>query len=137
MLAALEWPERLGQGRPYNPEERLVRYLLGLVEQRLGESESPRAAFEAVVDATGKVSTSADRLDLLVIPSLVALGRTTELRVIWRDTDTEVGQLAAEIMSAVESGDEISDVTTRVAGQHLNLFDDLLGGMLLRALAAR
>jgi tetratricopeptide (TPR) repeat protein len=137
LLAALEWPERLGQGRPYNPEERLVRYLLGLVEQRLGEPESPRAAFEAVVDATGKVSTSADRLDLLVIPSLVALGRTTELRVIWRDTDTEVGQLAAEIMSAVESGDEISDVTTRVAGQHLNLFDDLLGGMLFRALAAR
>ena len=57
--------------------------------------------------------------------------------MIWRDTDTELGQLAAEIMSGVESGDEIGDVTMRVAGQHLNLFDDLLGGMLLRALAVR
>ncbi len=27
---ALEWPERLGQGRPYEPDERQVRYILAL-----------------------------------------------------------------------------------------------------------
>ncbi|MYF61074.1 MAG: DUF5107 domain-containing protein [Gammaproteobacteria bacterium] len=29
--AALEWPESLGQGRPFDPDERLVRFLLGVV----------------------------------------------------------------------------------------------------------
>jgi len=33
---ALEWPERLGQGRPYEPDERLARYVLGIAR-----SESP------------------------------------------------------------------------------------------------
>ncbi len=70
----------LGQGRPYDPEERLVQYLLGHVEQRLGESDLARAAFEAVVDATGNTDARSDRLDLLAIPSLAALGRTNELR---------------------------------------------------------
>ena len=28
---ALEWPESLGQGRPFDPDERLVRFLLGVV----------------------------------------------------------------------------------------------------------
>jgi hypothetical protein len=35
LRAALEWPESLGQGRPYEPEERRVRFLLGLAENRM------------------------------------------------------------------------------------------------------
>ncbi|MGB5161590.1 MAG: DUF5107 domain-containing protein [Thermoanaerobaculia bacterium] len=35
LQAALEWPESLGQGRPYEPEESLVRFLLGLAENRM------------------------------------------------------------------------------------------------------
>ncbi len=34
LRAALEWPESLGQGRPYEPEESRVRFLLGLAENR-------------------------------------------------------------------------------------------------------
>ncbi len=35
LRAALEWPESLGQGRPYAPEESHVRFLLGLAENRM------------------------------------------------------------------------------------------------------
>jgi len=35
LQTALEWPESLGQGRPYEPEERRVRFLLGLAENRM------------------------------------------------------------------------------------------------------
>ena len=133
---ALEWPERLGQGRPYEPEERLVQYLLGRVEQRLGERDRARAAFEAVVDATGETDSNADRLDLLAIPSLVALGRgrTDALRSMWNDTDTDVGRFATKMIRAVENGSDVREVTERLATEHSGLFDDLLGRMLLRAL---
>ncbi len=39
---ALLWPEALGQGRPFDPDEQLVRFLLGLVEAVDGAA--PRAA---------------------------------------------------------------------------------------------
>lgn len=35
---AMEWPEHLGQGRPYEPEERLPRFVLILAEEGLGVS---------------------------------------------------------------------------------------------------
>ena len=44
--AALLWPESLGQGRPYDPDERLVRHLLGVVAEVEGDGEAARRAFE-------------------------------------------------------------------------------------------
>ena len=54
--AALLWPESLGQGRPYNPDERLVRYLLGVVAEREGDAEGARRAFEAAGGVAGEVA---------------------------------------------------------------------------------
>jgi hypothetical protein len=87
LRSALEWPESLGQGRPYEPEERLVRYLLGVAEGRLGDDAAAREEFEAVVaastapDAPGAMEpTVASRLDLLAVPALTALGRAADPR---------------------------------------------------------
>ncbi|MHC4233690.1 MAG: tetratricopeptide repeat protein, partial [Planctomycetota bacterium] len=135
LRAALEWPEHLGQGRPYEPEERLVQYLLGHVEGALGEDDRARAAFEAVVDATGPTEGIADRLDLLAIPALTALGRAEELRTMTYETGTELGGFAGEMIRALDSGVATSEAAARVAGEHAGLFDDLLGRMLLRALS--
>jgi tetratricopeptide (TPR) repeat protein len=137
LRAALEWPEHLGQGRPYEPEERLVQYVLGLAEQQLGSGDRASAAFEAVVDATGQTVTGGDRLDLLVIPSLAALGRNDELRGMWNNAETDVGILGSEWVRALESGEGSRDVTTLLASRYPNLFADLEGRMLLRALEAR
>ena len=35
LRAAMEWPESLGQGRPYEPDESLARFFLGLAENRM------------------------------------------------------------------------------------------------------
>jgi tetratricopeptide (TPR) repeat protein len=134
--AALDWPERLGQGRPYEPEQRLVQYMLGSVELQLGKRPQARVAFEAVVDATGQTGASADRLDLLAIPSLVALGRTAEISAMWSDTETDVGRFGEELIRAMEGGEDPSEASMRLAAEHSGLFEDLLGRMLLRALAA-
>jgi len=52
LMAAMAWPEHLGQGRPYQPEERLPRFLLGLTETAMGNHEEAREAFQAVVHST-------------------------------------------------------------------------------------
>lgn len=75
LLAAMEWPESLGQGRPYEPEERLARFLLGRAEEGLGDQAAARTAFRAVVEATGELEGPLLPLDLLLAPSLQSLGQ--------------------------------------------------------------
>ena len=48
LAAALLWPETLGQGRPYEPDERLVHYLSGVLEELEGD---PLAAARAYATA--------------------------------------------------------------------------------------
>ena len=57
--AALLWPESLGQGRPYDPDERLVRYLLGVVAEREGDWEAARRAFEAAGNVADEIAAGA------------------------------------------------------------------------------
>lgn len=52
--AGLEWPERLGQGRPYEPESRLIQYLLGFCYLQVGEEALADAAVQSLVDYTFK-----------------------------------------------------------------------------------
>lgn len=73
LTAALEWPEHLGQGKPYDPEERLIRFLLARVAQRRGQPEKARANLEAVIEATSPAGDN--RLDLLAAAARHALGR--------------------------------------------------------------
>ncbi len=72
---ALEWPEHLGQGRPYRPEERLIRFVLGHAERRLGNEGAAREAFEAYLAAAGAGGERLEALDLLTPFALRAVGR--------------------------------------------------------------
>ena len=74
--AALLWPESLGQGRPFEPDERLVRFVLGAAARQAGDQDGAREAFEAVAAGAGEapVIPTAPR-DVLAIAALHALGR--------------------------------------------------------------
>jgi tetratricopeptide (TPR) repeat protein len=135
LRAALEWPEHLGQGRPYDPEERLVHYLLGLAAQRSGEGADSRVAFERVIEGTGLTDTDLNRLDLLAIPSLAALGRSGALRALTFDADTRVGSFAVELIRAIEGGEDMGEVVRRLAAERGGMFGGLDGRLLLRALS--
>jgi len=89
LITALEWPEHLGQGRPYRPEERLVRFILGRVEAGLGRDVEAREAFEAYLDATGEVASPLNRLDLLTVSALRALYRGAEADALLAKIRTE------------------------------------------------
>ncbi len=62
---ALEWPESLGEGRPYEQEERLVQFLLGLVERETEGGDAGLEHFQAVIDATPVGNAPAGSLDRL------------------------------------------------------------------------
>jgi len=49
---ALEWPEQLGQGRPYEPDERLATYLLF----RIAEADGEDAQVNALADRVAKLN---------------------------------------------------------------------------------
>ncbi len=49
-----EYPERLGTGKPFDPDDRLQDYFLGLLYGKLGDKAKAQAAFDAVVEYTVK-----------------------------------------------------------------------------------
>lgn len=118
LAAAAEWPESLGQGRPYEPEERLVRFLEGLVFEALGNEAASMDAYRSVVVATGDLDRPLTRLDLLVIPSAEALGeeleaeetnrsRAGELEALYLELDADLeGRM---ILRALEQSDSRND----------------------------
>jgi tetratricopeptide (TPR) repeat protein len=65
---AMSWPENLGQGRPYEPEERLPRFILGLVETRLGNRDAAAEVrrLRPQIEALGeRASTEVERTLIL------------------------------------------------------------------------
>jgi tetratricopeptide (TPR) repeat protein len=153
---ALEWPETLGQGRPYESEERLVRFLLGRVESRLGNADEARAAFQSVVASSAAPSTPAATdpaaptagdaraaltpKDLLAISALHALGRAAELDAWSRagSTRSGVARFAANLARALtDEGADPAEAVLRLAPSNEGLFADLDGQMLLRALTVQ
>jgi tetratricopeptide (TPR) repeat protein len=76
--AALEWPESLGQGRPYQPEERLAHFLLGRAEAGLGNADAAKGAFQAVVAGSRGAGGPFQPLQLLAAPALKALGEAPQ-----------------------------------------------------------
>ena len=87
LLDALEWPEHLGQGRPYQPEERLVRFILGHAEQRLGNETAGQEALETYLAATGEIGAPLEALDVLAPAALRALNRMEEASDVTRQSE--------------------------------------------------
>jgi predicted Zn-dependent protease len=131
LTRALEWPEHLGQGRPYEPEERLVRFLMGRIEQRRGRVAQTRAAFEAVALAS-PASSASTRLDLLAVPSLLALDRVSDLETLLAKADgadTEPG--VREAARALARGASLASIAPSFPA----VFGDLDGTLLVKALS--
>lgn len=62
---AKEWPERLGVGKPYDPEERLQNYLLAACYEKTGEAQKAQKLRQNIVEQTRDEMTGRSRLHLL------------------------------------------------------------------------
>ena len=138
--AALLWPESLGQGRPYDPDERVVRYVLGVAAEAAGEVRSARQAFEAVASATatGAADRELDRADLLVALALRVTGQTSTLKAL---ADVAGGRSSPVARAVSEFAGELADpsatprnAAVRLVQDHAGLFEDLDGRVLARVL---
>ncbi len=49
---ARQWPENLGVGKPFDPDERIEDYLMGMIYKRQGSLEKEKAFFKRVVIKT-------------------------------------------------------------------------------------
>ena len=134
LLLALEWPEHLGQGRPYRPDERLIEYLSGQVEARLRNHAEAAVAFENVIAATDQTDPGSSRLGLLVIPALVEVRGTMGLGDYAFDPSTDVGEFASELIGALQTAGSVQAIVERLQYEYAELFEDLEGQLLLRAL---
>ncbi|MEZ5042735.1 MAG: DUF5107 domain-containing protein [Saprospiraceae bacterium] len=52
LLDAKEWPENLGVGKPYDPEERISDYLLAICYDKLGAKDKSLALHQAIINHT-------------------------------------------------------------------------------------
>ena len=73
LSAALDWPEHLGQGKPYDPEERLIRFVMARVEARRGRTQAATSGYRTV-KAASKPGPTATLLDALGWAAAQALG---------------------------------------------------------------
>lgn len=103
--AALEWPENLGEGRPYDAEERLQRLLLAVVEETLGAPAAADAQLRAVVASTdaGAADSSLAVLGVIAEHALLRDGRALDppVRVEATDRTSRLMTRAAGLASTV------------------------------------
>ncbi len=133
LSTALEWPERLGQGRPYEPEERLVRYLLAQTEHALGNENRSRIEFESVIK-TGQRTNEENGWHALTVSALAFLDRLDGDTASDHGYDTMTQTVAAALYHAVKNGNSIGAGARQIASDHPEWFTDLDGQLLLRAL---
>ncbi len=130
---ARAWPENLGQGRPYQPEDRLTTYLLGIIQTRMGDNATAQASFSSVIQDTEPSPFGAGPLDLLAIPALVALDRTDVLRDVDVFAETRAGSYARRVIELLDSPGSI-DQFNQLSAAFNDLFSGLSGRILLNTL---
>ena len=135
---AVTWPEHLGLGRPYNPEERIEQYLRGIALRLSGNESEAITAFEAVIAETARGvldgEIGAERMDLFVIAALDALGRSDQIRIAADGEQVALAQIIRRVRSASTSGGDVQPALKDAAQSALSLFSDLTGQLIYRAL---
>ena len=127
---AFEWPEHLGQGRPYVPEERLLLFLraeLARRQQRAGAERDALAQIAAATTPGGALAIT----DVLAIPALQTLSRRGDVPRVLAAADrpgTDPG--VAALAHALDAGTLPSDLRARFP----RLFADTDAELILRAL---
>lgn len=85
LIAAKQWPENLGVGKPYDPDDRLPNYLLSYCYNQTGKEQSTKTYLEFVVETTqqriGQKSVL-HLLGLLAADKLATVQSTTLLSAI-------------------------------------------------------
>jgi Tfp pilus assembly protein PilF len=85
---ARSWPEHLGAGRPYDPDERLEDFLGARCRHARGDEQGARQAYQRIADWTGQQHPGFGCMSLISALALRELGRSGEAAALlsrWHD----------------------------------------------------
>ncbi len=74
-----EWPENIGVGKPYNPDERTQDYLLAIAFEKIGETDKSKVLLNGIVEYSQNHLNSNSLNHLYGILALKKLGEEKEL----------------------------------------------------------
>ena len=94
-----QWPENIGVGKPYGPDERMQDYLLAVSYKHLGEDSKHDQLLQDIVDYTTEHSVSSDIDHLFGLLALKKLDKQKELKSLLSTLKNEVykNQLAVAL----------------------------------------
>jgi len=75
-----EWPENIGVGKPYSPDERMQDYLLAMAYGRVGEDDKKEKSLQSIIAYTSTRTQNADIDHLFGLLALKKMGKNDELR---------------------------------------------------------
>lgn len=114
-----EWPERLGVGKPYDPDERLADYLLAFALEKMGRTEAAQAARARMVAYTLQFPHS-NSLEAVLGFQLLGADKLKELMISqYNKLDEQPGALQWALLQAmgqIGEADEISKKNVALFG---------------------
>jgi hypothetical protein len=81
------WPENLGVGKPYTPDQRQIDYLQGICYQKLGQVSNQEVCQNAVQDYTLKYYTNNHPANILGLIALGNNGKSAEAETIVKELE--------------------------------------------------
>jgi hypothetical protein len=99
-----QWPERLGVGKPYDPDTRLQDYLMAYCYDKLGKAGEAAALRQRIVDPNA-YAYKLPLNNVLVLATLHRLGQTDKREALLRELKASPRKSAALqwVISAVDS----------------------------------
>jgi hypothetical protein len=85
---ARSWPEHLGSGRPYDPDERLEDFLSARCRHALGDEAGARRAYQRIAEWTAQQHAGSGTMTLIAALALRELGQGGEAAALlagWHD----------------------------------------------------
>ena len=87
VAAARTWPERLGSGRPYDPDERLEDFLVARLARAAGDAAGAKQAYARIAAFTAQQKPGSNCVSLISAIALRELGNVADANAVlaeWR-----------------------------------------------------
>lgn len=129
LLDSKQWPENLGVGKPFDPDERISDYLLGYAYESLGKEKEAKAHWEACAAYAMQHPERSNIHNLTSLVALRKLGKEKEaMQLLDNLLNSSHGKslptrwLAASFVGDDRKAKEISRVNSLFANSELVLF---------------
>ncbi len=117
-----KWPENLGQGKPYDPDQRMQDYLHGYCYQKLNDNKKASSCFQQIIDYTNKHETDNTMLHYLGYKSLKQKGKHKEAQAFINKLATGPNAQKPEIKWIIAQSKSNEKLLAQLNAVNPNLF---------------